>query len=101
MNRGALLKAGATIQFRYKSRRPLAPDVQRGQLVTVTPVLAGEQLRAGDVVFCEVHGTGLLRIREVKVTGDGQPLWLVGDNTHDYGWAGFMKVHGRLVCVED
>jgi cell wall-associated NlpC family hydrolase len=75
--------------------------VQRGQLVTVTPVLPGEQLRAGDVVFCRMHGTGLLRIKEVKVSEGGHALWLVGDNTHDYGWAGFMVVHGRLVCVED
>ncbi len=71
--------------------------IESGQLVTISPVKAGDA-RVGDVVFVRWHEGFLLHL--VKDVRDGEVL--IGNNVGKInGWIAKTAVMGKVVAVED
>jgi hypothetical protein len=74
----------------------MAPRIKSGQLCTVEPVNP-EDLCAGDIVLCKVHGAEYLHF--VKAIQGNR--FLIGNNRGGInGWIGAGAIFGKLVKVE-
>lgn len=92
------LKEGQTIKFRPRGNS-MRGRIESGQLVTVEPVKAFEDLSTGDVVLCRVNGYQYLHL--VKQLSPTLKKVLIGNNKGRLnGWTSFDKVYGKVIKVE-
>lgn len=89
------LQAGETVTFKPRGRS-MEPIIMDGQEVTVTPVLYGNGVEAGDVVLCKVQGHHYLHL--VKRHDAKNHKFLIGNNKGKLnGWIDCAAIYGKRV----
>lgn len=87
------LKSGEMVEFRPRGHSMIG-IIASGQLVTVAPIGAGEDIAKGDVVLCKVGGAEYLHL--VKAIRNG--AYQIGNNRGGInGWTSRANIFGRYL----
>lgn len=89
------LSQGEEVSFRPRGNS-MSGKIESGQLVTVRPITAEEQLKVGDIVLCNVRNNDYLHlIKSIKGNPD---QYQIGNNKGGInGWIPKEKIFGILV----
>ena len=91
------LKQGETVSFRPKGNS-MSGKISSGQLVTVRPIEADEELKKGDIVLCKVKGNQYLHL----ITALNKEQFQISNNKGFVnGWISVNQIYGKLISVND
>ena len=90
------LKAGEVVSFRPRGTS-MSGKIESGQLCTVEPLRAANQLVVGDIVLCKVKGNEYLHLIKA-ISG---PRFQIGNNRGFInGWISANAIFGRCIKIE-
>jgi hypothetical protein len=75
----------------------MAPKIESGQLCTVAPLGADDEIEVGDIVLCKVNGSKYLHL--VKAI-QGSRVQIGNNRGRINGWTSRQQVFGKLTSVE-
>jgi len=95
----ARLRSGERTSFR-ETGNSMMPKIRSRQRCTYAPIAGPEELKKGDIVFCNVgryHFTHLIS----AIKGDGKDrLYQISNNKgHVNGWIPLEKIFGKVVEI--
>jgi phage repressor protein C with HTH and peptisase S24 domain len=95
-NHIAKLQAGEAVEFRPRGNS-MTPTIKSGQLCTVVPIGAEDEIEAGDIVLCKANGNQYLHL--VKAV-QGNKLQIGNNHGRINGWTSRQQVFGKLTRVD-
>lgn len=92
----AELAAGETVSFRPRGNSMIG-KIESGQLCTVAPLTAEDEIQVGDIVLCKVNGREYIHLVKAKQSERFQ----IGNNRGRInGWVGRNAIFGRCIRIE-
>jgi hypothetical protein len=92
----AKLKAGEIVSFRPHGHS-MKGKIESGQLCTVAPIQAYNELKVGDIVLCKVHGNEYIHL--IKAIQGAR--FQIGNNRGGInGWVGSNCIFGKCIKIE-
>lgn len=93
------LKQGKLVRFRPRGNS-MMPQINSGDLCTVSPLLNGRLPLPGEVVLCKVNGREYLHKVSAVLSAD-PPRYLIKNNKgHVNGWTKLENIYGILIGIE-
>lgn len=91
----AKLATGETVSFRPRGNS-MVGKIESGQLCTVVPLGADDEVGVGDIVLCKVNGREYLHL--IKAI-QGERFQIGNNRGRINGWVGRNSIFGRCVSV--
>ncbi len=93
----ARLRAGETVSFR-EGGNSMTPRIKSRQKCTYKPVMAAEDVKVGDAVFCKVGGNYFTHLITAL---RGDQYQISNNHGHVNGWITLNSIYGKVVAIED